>query len=562
MTQDSLHTAEGQIWKATQEALTELGAAEVAFVVEWPTEMAHGDFAVNAAMAAAKALGKNPRSLADELATRIAEKLGDLAASVSVAGPGFINITLSSESIRSQIAAALATTREDSVVKWGNNLSGAGKRVIVEFSCPNPFKEMHIGHLMSTVIGEPIARLIEASGAEVLRDTYGGDVGPHVAKALWGLREKGISDPATPEELGAAYAHGSRAYEESLEAKEAIDTLNVAIYNGEDAELMDLWRKGKDISVDAFKEIYRLLSTHFDYYFFESETAPIGMRVVKDGLERGVFENSEGAVIYKGEKVGLHTLVFITSRGTPTYEAKDIGLAYLKEERWPNADRSIILTASEQIGHFKVFLAALAEIAPLLAAKTAHVPHGFLTLSTGKMSSREGTIVSARQLIQDVMTKALEKNPDPLIAGVVALGAVKYAILKPSAGSNVVFDFDRSLSLEGDSGPYLQYAVVRAKSILAQESESPDESLPETPYVLERLLVRFPAVVAAAQAELAPHTLVQYLTTLASEWNSFYANEQIRGGAHEAYKRRVAEAFILTMENGLQLLGISVSERM
>jgi arginyl-tRNA synthetase len=561
MNKDLGQTAEEQIWAATQEALVELGAVGVNFAVEWPADLAHGDFAVNAAMAGAKQLGKNPRELADELAPRIAEKLGDLASKVSVAGPGFINITLSNDSIREQIQSALNSTSEDSVVKWGSNLAGAGSRVIVEFSCPNPFKEMHIGHLMSTIIGEPIARLIEASGATVCRDTYGGDVGPHVAKALWGLREKGITDPATPEEIGAAYAHGSRAYEESPEIKEAIDALNVSIYKGDDAELMELWRKGKDVSVEAFKDLYRILSTHFDYYIFESETAPIGMRVVQDQLARGVFEESEGAIIYKGEKVGLHTLVFITSRGTPTYEAKDVGLAFLKEERWPS-DRSIIITAAEQVGHFKVFLAALSEIAPLVAAKTSHVPHGFLTLTTGKMSSREGNVIGARQLIQDVVTKALEKNPDPLIAEQVALGAVKYAILKPSAGSNVIFDFDRSLSLEGDSGPYLQYAVVRAKSVLAQEAVSPDESEPSEPYTLERLIVRFPKVVATAQAELAPHTVLQYLTTLASEWNSFYANEKIRGGTHESYKRKIAQAFIVTMENGLDLLGISVPERM
>ncbi len=553
------------IRQATEAALAEQGAVDVNFAVEWPADLKHGDYAVNAAMAAAKHLGKNPRVLAEELAPLIQEKLGALVSAVEVAGPGFINITLAQKTISNQILHVVALTEGGSSAQWGRNDSQAGKRVLIEYSCPNPFKEMHIGHLMSTIIGESIARITESSGATVCRDTYGGDVGPHVAKALWGLRDASITEPATAEEIGKAYTHGSRAYDASPETKEEIDQLNVAIYKAveteSDPELRELWRKGKDVSVEEFHRLYRILDTHFDYFFFESETAPVGMSLVADGLARGVFEESEGAIIYRGEKVGLHTLVFVTSRGTPTYEIKDVGLAFLKEERW-SSDESLILTASEQVGHFTVFLAALSEIEPLVAAKTKHIPHGFLRLATGKMSSRDGNIISSAQLIKEVIEKTVEKNPDPLIAEQVGIGAIKYAILKPSAGSDVVFDFDRSLSLEGDSGPYLQYAVVRARSVIAQEASSPDESLPNAPYLLERLIIRYPEVVATAQKLRAPHTIVQYLTQLASEWNSFYANEQIRGGAHEVYKRQLAQAFITTMENGLHLLGIIAPEKM
>jgi arginyl-tRNA synthetase len=561
---------EEQIRKATTEALLAIGATEVNFAVEWPGDMAHGDYAVNAAMAnmsAAKKLGKtNPREFAEELTPLIQERLGTLVSSIEVAGPGFINITLAPETIAHKIAEATEHAKE-----WGTGNANAGKRVIIEFSCPNPFKEMHIGHLMSTIIGESIARITESSGAMVCRDTYGGDVGPHVAKALWGLRDAGITEPANAEEIGKAYAHGSRAYEESPKAKEEIDLLNTAIYQGDDHELMELWRKGREISVEAFRDLYKLLDTHFDYYFFESETASIGMDVVRDGVTKGIFEESDGAIIFAGEKrgkeAGLHTLVFITSRGTPTYEAKDVGLAFLKEERWPS-DESIIITAAEQVGHSKVFLAALSEIAPLLAAKTRHVPHGFLRLTTGKMSSREGNVITAASLIKDVIEKTLERNSDPLIAEQVAMGAIKYAILKSSAGSDIIFDFEKSLSLEGDSGPYLQYALTRARSIVTQSEEQtaegkiPNDSSPEKPYLIERLIVRFPEVVAAAQKNLAPHTIAQYLTSLAGEWNSFYAQERIRGGEHEAYKLRLAKAFITTMENGLTLLGIPVPEKM
>ena len=286
------------------------------------------------------------------------------------------------------------------------------------------------------------------------------------------------------------------------------------------------------------------------------------MRIVHDGLEKGIFEESEGAIIYHGEKVGLHTLVFITSRGTPTYEAKDIGLAFLKEER-VQSDQSIIVTAAEQIGHFKVFLAALKEIAPLIAEKTTHVSHGFLRLTTGKMSSREGNVITADEFIAEVIGEASKKNPDPLIAEQVAIGAIKYMILRQAPGSNIIFNAEKSLSLDGDSGPYLQYALVRAKKILAySDNGEGGTDVPPGPYAVERIIIHFPEVVARAARELAPNLLVNYLTELAAAWNAFYATEQILGSPEEVYKQRVARAFANTMINGLSLLGIPAPERM
>jgi arginyl-tRNA synthetase len=309
--------------------------------------------------------------------------------------------------------------------------------------------------------------------------------------------------------------------------------------------------------------VWDALDTHFDYVIHESETTPIGKEKVLEALSRGVFKESEGAVIYDGEKKGLHTLVFLTSRGNPTYEAKDVGLAFLKEERMGPLDHSYITTASEQSGHFAVFLAALEEFAPELAKKTAHVPHGFLRLSTGKMSSREGNVVTAAGLIEEVIAKALEKNEDPLVARAVAIGAIKYMILRQAPGGDIVFDPETSLSLDGDSGPYLQYALVRAKSVLAQSDLKPDVSeMPKTMFDIERLLIRYPEVAKRAEALRAPQQVAQYLTNLAGEWNSFYAVERIRGGEHEAYKLLIAQAFVTTMENGLMLLGIPVPERM
>ncbi|MDE2021501.1 MAG: arginine--tRNA ligase [Patescibacteria group bacterium] len=546
---------EEQIRKAVGAALRKIGAPETVFAVERPSVAAHGDYATNAALAAAKALGKNPRELADELARNIKDALGE-AERVEAAGPGFVNITLSRDAIALAIAEADAQGPE-----WGKGSENAGQRVLIEYTDPNPFKEMHIGHLMSNVIGEALAQLIGSGGAVVIRANYQGDVGPHVAKALWGLREAGIKEPSTAREIGEAYVAGSRAYEKSLDVKAEIEALNQAIYAGNDHELTELWRKGRDVSLAGFENTYRHLGTHFDYYFFESETAQSGMRIVRDGLRKGVFEESEGAVIYRGEKKGLHTLVFITNKGTPTYEAKDIGLAFLKEER-VQSDHSIIVTAAEQIGHFKVVLAALEELAPTIAAKTSHVSHGFLRLVTGKMSSREGNVITADGLIAEITGKASEKNADPLIAEQVAIGAIKYMVLRQAPGSDIIFDPEKSLSLEGDSGPYLQYALVRAKKILAYAGGGGGTDTPGAPYAIERLILHYPEVAARAARSLAPNLLVNYLTELAGEWNSFYATEQVLGSPEEEYKQRVVRAFANTMGNGLALLGIPAPEKM
>ena len=551
---------EERIRKVVNQALQSMGAGDVLFTVERPNVAVHGDYTTNAALAAAKVLGRKPHEVADELAHSLTDTLGaNTARHVSVAGPGFVNITFAREAVTFVVAEADAQGSE-----WGKGSADTGQRVMIEYTDPNPFKEMHIGHLMSNVIGESLARLVGNEGATVIRANYQGDVGPHVAKALWGLQRAGVTEPTTAKEIGEAYAAGSRAYEESPEVKVEIDALNQTIYAGTNREVMELWRKGRDVSLAAFEQLYKILGTHFDYYFFESETADSGLRIVKDGLAKGVFEESEGAVIYRGEKKGLHTLVFITSKGTPTYEAKDIGLAFLKEERVPS-DRSIIVTAAEQIGHFKVTLAALGELAPLIAQKTSHVPHGFLRLSSGKMSSRAGNIITAAGLIEDIVKKSNEKNSDPLIAEQVALGAIKYMILRQAPGSDIIFDEEKSLSLEGDSGPYLQYALVRAKSVLATAEEKGGALVvgaPETPYLLERIILHFPEVVARAANELAPNLLVNYLMELASEWNSFYAQERIIGGEYESHKLMVARAFVSTMTNGLTILGIPTPERM
>ena len=547
---------EERIRKAVSDALLQAGASGTVFTVERPPDAKYGDYSTNAALAAAKILRKNPSKFAEELAHLLKDKLGESAEQILVAGQGFVNITLSHYAVTLTIAEADAA-----LTRWGKGNAVTGARVIIEYSNPNAFKEMHMGHLVGSVVGEALARLTENAGATLARATFGGDIGPNVAKSLWALKRRGVTEPESASQIGEAYAEGSRAYDNDPKAKEEIDALNRAIYAGKDRTLMELWRKGRAVSVEEFRRVWRLLGTHFDFEFFDSDTTEIGMRVVRDGLTKGIFKKSDGAIIYDGTAKGVHTMVFITSHDTPTYEAKDIGLAFLKEERWPS-DTSIIITGNEQTGRFKTMLAALADIAPLLAAKTTHIATGFLKLVSGKMSSREGNVITAADFIRDVIYQAKGKNPDPLIAEQVALGAIKYMILRQAPGSDIIFDPEKSLSLDGDSGPYLQYALVRARKILAYAGGETGTDVPAAPYAIERLIVHYPEVIERAAREYAPNLLVNYLTELAGAWNAFYATEQVLGSPEETYKQRVARAFANTMVNGLASLGIPAPEKM
>jgi arginyl-tRNA synthetase len=552
------------ITTAFESALRSLGLPEEV-TLEHPTDPSHGDLATNVALVHAQNTGKSPRELAEDIITALPEC--DSIASVDIAGPGFINITLSREFLRTSIDMVL--TAGDS---WGANNRLEGQKVMVEHTQPNPFKPFHIGHLMSNTIGESLSRLYEFSGALVRRANYQGDVGLHVAKCLWGLKKTG-GDASSVTDLAEAYVTGNSAYEDDESAKAEIVEYNKFVYEAA-TEIQEDYQTGRKVSLEHFEELYRILGTKFDHYFFESETTIPGRALVKEGLAEGVFKESEGAVVFPGEEHGLHTRVFLTKNGLPTYEAKELGLIKLKGEKW-DFDHSITTTAVEQQEYFKVVYKAASLLMPELAKRLEHVSHGMMLLSSGKMSSRKGNVVTGESLLTDMLRMARKKveerdlSPDEKedIAAAVAVAAIKYSVLKQRAGKNITFDPDTALSFEGDSGPYLQYAHTRAASVLRKAAEAgkkPSAELaPRETSPLEHLMYRFPAVVARAQDEREPHHITTYLIEIASAWNSWYAAEQILDDSStSAYKLAIAQAFAQTMKNGLYLLGIRAPERM
>ncbi len=580
-----------------RKAIGEIGEmGEIKISLERPKDEGHGDYSTNVALATFVNVKcqmsnvKSPMELAQEIVEILNTKYFILNTEhIEAVAPGFINFRLSKEYLVNNLSKS-------------QNLSKplTNKKIMVEFTDPNPFKEFHIGHLYSNTVGESVSRLLEALGATVKRANYQGDVGMHVAKALYGLLPNSKLEEKSLREkikiLGEAYIFGAKAYEEDEKAKKEIEELNKKIY-AKDKAVMPLYEKGRQWSLEYFETIYKRLGTKFDFYYFESEVGNDGLKLVKEYLQKGIFEESQGAVIFPGEKQGLHNRVFINSLSLPTYEAKELGLA-LKKYADFKFDQSIVVTGNEIIGYFKVLLAALGKIKPDLATKAKHLSHGMVRLPTGKMSSRSGNILTGEWLLDEAKKLLQNKFPEMEEAALekVAVGAVKYALLKSSLGHDIEFNFEESINLQGNSGPYLQYVYARTQSVLAkfkiknekfkiQNSKFKDGEISFARSLLAKLeaeeisllraLSRFAEVVEQAGEGFAPNILCNYLFDLAQKFNLFYQKHKILigsagvnvkhpKGAIKTQEFRVAltAAVGQVIKNGLHLLGIQAPEKM
>lgn len=537
------------------EALKTLNLQGVEAVLEHPGDPKMGDYSTNVAMTLAKTLGENPRDLAEKIAEILRQTEDDSIERIEVAGSGFINFYLSKEFFAEAVAGAVKEKN------FGANKNFSEQKIMVEHTDPNPFKEFHVGHLMPNVIGSTVANILRWNGAEVKEACYQGDVGLHVAMAVWGyLREKNWA---------TAYAYGYKTYEEDEKVRKEVQEINKRIYL-KDRELMKVYEEGKKLSLQNFERMYERLGTKFDYYFFESEAGDFGKKTVENKVGT-IFERGEGgAVIFRGERYdpALHTRVFVNKEGLPTYEAKELGLAKIKYDKY-HYDRSVIITGNEINEYFKVLISAMMQIFPELAEKTLHFSHGMLRLPTGKMSSRKGDIIKAVDLIEEVKRKLAPASPGGVGDEKVAIAAIKYMILRQSIGGDIIFDIEKSVSTEGDSGVYLQYSHARAYSILEKAKDEKIKAKAELPEdwqtnEVEKLLYRFPEVVARAGIEFAPQYITSYLTELARAYNSFYGKEQIVSAQDPVspYKVALSQAFARVMQNGLSILGIVAPERM
>ncbi len=546
------------------------------------------DYSTNAPLKLAKELHQNPMQIAEALKTSLDNNLSSkaqsttenssasaktqsttenaLATTVIVTPPGFLNFNLPDAYFPAKIT--------DFAENFGQNISWdeyQNKTIICEFSDPNPFKVLHVGHLYTSIVGDAISRLFEYAGAKVIRANFGGDVGLHVAKTMYALLQNSAAsdlNSLTIEDIAKCYIEGTAAYEDDPAAKAEITQLNKKIYqiNATDEHgtpLADLYWRGRELSYAYFNDFYASIGLKFDKYYPESTVAALGLNTVKEQLKAGVYEESNGAVVFNGEKYGLHTRVFINNEGVPTYEAKDVGLIFTKWRDY-HFDKSVIITGNEQLEYMKVVLKSIEQYAPDLVAKTAHLTHGLVKLPGNvKMSSRKGNFLKAvdvLDLVRDELKTAYDSIDEK-----VSLAATKYAFLKYKMGGNIIFDPKESVKMTGNSGPYLLYSAVRAKKIL----EKSKNSQPITGYIysqpeknLAKKLLEYKTVLQEAVHDMAPHKLANFLYELAQEFSRFYENCPVAGSAQESERKKLVQAYLAVMTHGLNLLGIEIPAEM
>lgn len=579
-------------YQTIYEALVALCPAT--FTLDQPEDALHGDYATNIAFIMyaqfANAVGshadenvawvkyetrpKSPKDLAQILSEELKDTLIEIVEKIEVAGPGFINFFLKDD-VRTDEAEGIAMSDIENVTGKGN--------VLVEYTDPNCFKVFHIGHLMANTIGEATARLYEASGYEVTRVCYPSDIGRNVAMGVWGVMKKESEKPADTASLkekvaflGACYAFANTAFETDETAKQEIIGVNQAIYAGDDAKVMKVYAEGRALSLEYFDQLYAKLGTTFDAFIYESEVADPGLAIVKAHMGT-IFEESDGAIVYKGEQDGLHTRVFVNSVGLPTYETKDLGNYERKIALVPDAYRYVTVTAVEQNDYFKVVNKVEEKIHPELAGKLVHISHGMMRLPSGKMSSRTGNVIGGDDMIDMVSEKIgervkemrVEDKDKEQLANDIAVGAVKFSILKQAPGKDTIFDFEKSISFEGDSGPYLQYTHARLCALLDKaasagiELESYVIENPERE--LEQVIIGYTQVLEKAYRDLGPHHIVQHLLRLTRAFNNMYGRQQIvdeENKEKSAYYVMLSQAVKNILAHGLHTLGIIAPERM
>ncbi len=512
------------------------------------------DYSSNVALKLAKIVHKAPMNIASELCSQ----LGDASATM----PGFINFSLQDEYLCQQIG--------ELSYDFDKNISSdeyRGQTIVCEFSDPNPFKVLHVGHLYTSVVGDSISRLFEYAGAKVIRANFGGDVGLHVAKTLYVLEQKSLKD-FDIEDIARCYVEGTAAYEDDEKAHDKITEINKEIYrinqkNDHTTELAELYWRGRELSYGYFKDFYAEIGVKFDKFYPESTVTEMGVQKVKEELGRGVYEMSQGAVIFNGDKYGLHTRVFINKEGIPTYETKDVGLILTKWEDY-HFDKSVVITGNEQLDYMKVVLKSVEQYAPELVEKTSHLTHGLVKLPGNvKMSSRKGNFLKAvdvLNMIKDELKKSYESSDNA-----VALAATKYAFLKYKMGGNIVFDPHESVKMTGNSGPYLLYSAVRAKKILQKssgDSGQSDAAYDDNERKLAKKILEYKDVLKEAVVEMAPHKVANYLYELAQEFSRFYEQCTVAGSDREAIRVQIVEVYLKTMAHGLGILGISIPDEM
>lgn len=486
-------------------------------------------------------------------------------------------------------------------------LPSNGNSVMVEFSSPNTNKPLHLGHLRNNFLGDSLSKILKASGYDVVKTCLVNDRGIHICKSMLAYRELGNGE--TPESSGIKGDHLAGKYyvlfdieykkqikalvEQGLSEEEAAKKAPwileaqqlLLLWENNDPETVALWQKMNNWVYEGFAETYKKIGVSFDKTYYESNTYLLGKDIIEEGLQKGMFfKKPDNSVWIDLTEEGLDEKLVLRGDGTSVYITQDLGTTELKNSDFSN-DRYLWVVGNEQDYHFKVLFAILKRLGRTYADGCYHISYGMVDLPSGKMKSREGTVVDADDLVGQMVQTASDRtqelgkiddfNSDEAkqLYNQLALGALKYFLLKVDPKKRMLFNPEESIDFQGHTGPFIQYTYARIRSIMrkAEQAGIPAE-VPGHSYAMhqaERELVfalsQYPVKVLAAANEFAPSLISQYAFDLAKVYNQFYAEVSIFSDPDpEAVKLRVAlsGAVAETIRKALGLLGIDVPERM
>lgn len=570
---------------------------------ERPNDPSHGDYSSNIAMKLSKPLGKNPREIADAITREISGET-DRFDNVEVAGPGFINFMISKEALIENLKEIL-DKKED----YGRIETKKDKVILVEHTSPNPNKEYHIGHMKNTVTGLSVSYILEFTGAKVLRDCIDNNRGIAIARLMWGYLEFAKKDQTsptdltfwaenkekwhTPESAGKTpsrfvdelYTKATEPFKNNPKVEQEVRQL-VIDWESEEEKTWSLWDLTQRWVWEGYKQVLtRIDGWKFDKIWHEHEIYKKGKDHVKRGVEEGIFKVlDDGAIITDlKEKFGLTDTVLIKKDGTSLYITQDLELTASKRKEF-NPDEMYWIIGPEQSLQMKQMFAVCSQLGFGNYEDFHHIPYGFIQVkgksgSAETISSRKGNAIyvndlvdeSKSRIMQFLSERDLESSEKEEIAETVAIGALKYSLLKVNRMQDMVFDLETSVSFQGDSAPYILYSYARAKSVLRKAVKPlnfDDKQLkfsdPEE-FQLLRKLKEFPEVIYSASREYAPNYIALYVYELSQLFNAFYKEQSILNADTEDQKNSrlaLTAATTQVIKNGLRLLGIKTVEKM
>jgi arginyl-tRNA synthetase len=548
-----------------------LKSEKIEETLEIPPQAEFGDLSSNICFSLSKKLKKSPLEIANDIVSKIKITKDSIVSRVE-SKAGYINFFYNYSILSKMILSNIFKEKE----KFGQNKIGKGKKVMVEFSQPNPVHPMHIGHSRSTFLGDSLSNILDFLNYKTIRANYMNNTGLQVAKLvtayqLWGKNKRPIGKPDLW--LWKLYVkfHEEAEKNSALEEKTRDTLRKFEIEN--DEKTVKVWNKIVDWCIEGFKETYKKLGINFDFYLFESEHRKMGKKNIERAIKKGIaFKSDEGAVVADLEKYGLANYIILRSDGTGLYATSDLGMTPYKFEKY-KLSKSIWVVASEQDLYFKQLFKILELLGYPWVKNCYHFSYDLVHLPEGKMSSREGKAVMIDEVIEkltkNILKEVDKKNPNlskkekKNIAEKIAIGAFKYNILKIEPHKTITFDWDRMLSFEGDTGPYLQYAHVRADKILQKANKWKKnfsvKELEKQEINLIKKLMQFPDVVNQSGKDIRPHYVCNYAHELSDLFSDFYHScPVIKAETEELRNFRITlvEAVKITLKNSLTLLGI------